>query len=1327
MAGENNVIGLAMQLDVTDLKTGIKEVNQIIKTSKDEFNNATAGMDKWTKSSEGLNAKLSQLGTQLNGQQKIVAGYEAEIKRVSEMEGDHSAQLEILKGKLLKAQTEVKKTQGAISHYKDTLSEVTKQEKEENSSLGKLQKTISDQKKKQSELTNEYKNAVIQYGKNSKEAKNLGGKLKELSKEIDKNESDIKDADKAFESLGRTIQEAAGAGLEKAVKGFAKVGAAVGGLVGSFLATAEGTREFRTNMGKVDTAFEDTGKTAKQAEDTYKKFYGILGDEGQATEATALLSELAKNQEDLNKWTDISAGVYAKFGDSLPIEGLIEAANETAKTGEITGSLADALNWAGLSQDDFQKKLDSCSNEQERQKLITETLNKTYKDASNTYKETNKDIIASQEAQAELSQAMADIGAKAEPLMTQMKLLGTKILEAFLPVLEKIIPFVEEHLPLVIGVVGTLAGAVTALATTVGILKLKTELATAATVAKTAAEKIAAGTTKALTLAQKGLNLAMKANPIGIVITLITALVAAFVVLWKKSDSFRNFWKGLWDGIKKVTKTVTDAIAKFFSACWDGIKKAWSKAGSFFKDIFNKVVNAFKNIPSKIKEFFSKAWDGAKNVWSKVSSFFSDTKDKIVNAFKNIPSGIKKFFSDAWNGIKLLWNDPKKFFNTVKDKILSSFDDLPSKLKNVGKNLVEGLWNGIKDMVGWITGKLKGFTGDVLGGIKKFFKVNSPSKATEEIGGYLAEGLAEGIEGGADDVINAAENVGSSLTDSLASSVNLNNTFDKLTGTIEKQKSKLSSLESEYKSVVMTFGESSSQANALGIEIITLSREIAENELKVKDLDDSYQGLSGTLANQMRIELNNAQNNRTAIQEQIKLTKDLMSQAGKSGDLSGVKKYGQQLNDLNVQLSTVNITVDELTANLDYMNKVQEEKAAGTNKATGEVEKEKNAYEKLVATIDEQKTALEALKTEYESAVMTDKTDEAIELAVKIKNLTEELKANEKQVDELNKSYDKMFGDPETAVPDTRKGWQKWIDNLENALGVSDKKLEEWANGAGKYIDKLASYFETFKNYLSELFGSIAELFDTKISQRIDEIDAAVEKLKSTNEAETKNAQDSANEQLSILDKMYDNEQLSAEEYRDHKKKIEDELAEYTEKKNNEAAAQEKKLLAEKDRLARKQFEAQQAQAIATALIDGASAIVKNYAQLGLVGGSIAAATQAGLTAAQIATITSQKYVPMLAKGGIANGATLAMIGEAGKEAVLPLDRNTGWIDTLAQKLNAVMRKDMLGGMQPAYAYGNLNKVQNVNYNYEQVINAPKTPSRRELYRDTKNLLALKG
>lgn len=176
MADNENVIGLAMQLDVTDIKAGIKEVNSIIKSSKDEFNNATAGMDKWSKSSEGLTAKLGQLGKQMDAQQKAVAGYEAEIERVKGLEGDHSAQLEILNKKLAKAQAEVKKTQSQISHYSDSLKDVSRAEKEAGSELGKLTKEINDQQKELKDLSNDYKNAVVQFGKNSKEAKELAAK-----------------------------------------------------------------------------------------------------------------------------------------------------------------------------------------------------------------------------------------------------------------------------------------------------------------------------------------------------------------------------------------------------------------------------------------------------------------------------------------------------------------------------------------------------------------------------------------------------------------------------------------------------------------------------------------------------------------------------------------------------------------------------------------------------------------------------------------------------------------------------------------------------------------------------------------------------------------------------------------------------------------------------------------------------------------------------------------------------------------------------------------------------------------------------------------------
>ena len=82
----------------------------------------------------------------------------------------------------------------------------------------------------------------------------------------------------------------------------------------------------------------------------------------------------------------------------MPIESLTEAANETAKTGQLTGALADALNWAGVNEDDFQAKLDACTTSQEREALIRETLNGLYDDAADKYEEMAADLLAANEA-----------------------------------------------------------------------------------------------------------------------------------------------------------------------------------------------------------------------------------------------------------------------------------------------------------------------------------------------------------------------------------------------------------------------------------------------------------------------------------------------------------------------------------------------------------------------------------------------------------------------------------------------------------------------------------------------------------------------------------------------------------------------------------------------------------------------------------------------------------------------------------------------------------------------------------------------------------------
>ncbi len=275
--------------------------------------------------------------------------------------------------------------------------------------------------------------------------------------DTDKAEQSLKKTDKEAGSLGKTLLD----GAKKIGKFAAGLGAAAGAAGAAMVAIAENTREYRTEMGKLEAAYTVVGHSHEAAMKTYKALNGILGDTGQAVEAANHLAELAENEEDMATWTKICTGVFANFGASIPIESLTEAANETAKTGALTGALADALNWVGVNEEEFQKALDKCTSAQERQALITETMNDLYSEAADIYRETNAEVIAANEAQEKWNAAMATVGGAIEPFVTAGKSLLADVLTQMTPLLtnaaEFLIPLLTEAIVIVTGWVDNLA------------------------------------------------------------------------------------------------------------------------------------------------------------------------------------------------------------------------------------------------------------------------------------------------------------------------------------------------------------------------------------------------------------------------------------------------------------------------------------------------------------------------------------------------------------------------------------------------------------------------------------------------------------------------------------------------------------------------------------------------------------------------------------------------------------------------------------------------------------------------------------------------------
>ena len=296
----------------------------------------------------------------------------------------------------------------------------------------------------------------------------------------------LEDFDPVLSQVGETADDAAG--------GLGDVGDSAGGMKGGFdtasgaIATFAGnalttlldlaiqaaeaiwnldeaTEEYRESMAMLNTAYETAGYSQETATEAYRGFFQILGETDRATEASQLLAQLATSSEDVSKWIDIAAGVYGTFGDSLPIESLIEAANETAKTGEVTGALADALNWAGISEEYVNTNLSQLSDESDRAQYLMSLLSDKYSAAADSFYENNESIIAARDAQADMDETTAVLG-------ESISNLKTKLMDAFGPSIVKIVDAlasaIEAITPLLEGIAAVIGVIIDAVATLVG-------------------------------------------------------------------------------------------------------------------------------------------------------------------------------------------------------------------------------------------------------------------------------------------------------------------------------------------------------------------------------------------------------------------------------------------------------------------------------------------------------------------------------------------------------------------------------------------------------------------------------------------------------------------------------------------------------------------------------------------------------------------------------------------------------------------------------------------------------------------------------------------
>jgi hypothetical protein len=443
--------------------------------------------------------------------------------------------------------------------------------------------------------------------------------VQEAKKAVDKftdgAEEGASQMDEAFKNAGTSIKDH--------LTSAAQIGAtAIAGLGTALLGSAAATEEYRVAQAKLNTAFEAAGSNAAVAKDTYNDLYRVIGDSDVATEAANHLAKLTTNQKDLSSWTNICQGVYATFGDSLPIEGLTEAANETAKVGAVTGPLADALNWAGVSEDKFNEALAKCADEQEREALIRDTLNGLYSEAAAGYEENASGILAQNEAQAKLQENLAKIGETMQPLLADLTLLGSNILATIAPYIQQ---FAEQYGPLLKEVLSTAAGLVkeivgyivdnwgviVTIASVIGGIAAAIGLYNTVAAIKAAMAAAEVTTVWALVAAYAAQAAAMivAIAPYVLIVAAIAAVVAAIVWCIKNWDDIKAAIGNAMEYIKEKVTSGVNTVKNFFVNGFNTVKE--------------KVTSVFTNISTGIKNKMETIRSTVKGVIDKIKSFFS--------------------------------------------------------------------------------------------------------------------------------------------------------------------------------------------------------------------------------------------------------------------------------------------------------------------------------------------------------------------------------------------------------------------------------------------------------------------------------------------------------------------------------------------------------------------------------------------------------------------------------------------------------------------------------------------------------------------------------
>lgn len=1137
------------RVDISDLKKGITEANKQIKLANAQFKAASAGMDDWEKSTDGLRAKLDQLESVIAAQTSKLKNYQQQLERIEKAEKENASRAEQVRDAYQKAAEQYGKNSDEAKKLQKALSDIEKEQASNSKAADDLRIKILNQTAEVKKSEKQYSSFEKQLNEIENGAKDVGEAADDLGDSVKDSADAAKDASDGFTVMKGALADLVANGIRAGID-------ALKDMVTGVLDLSEATREYRSMQATLAGSADSFGYSVEFAKNQYKEFYSYLADDQMATNAITNLLGMQVSTDTVTASANAAIAVWSAYGDSIPIEALTESINETAQVGEVTGNLADALNWAGISEDDFNKKLEKCSSTQERADLIAQTLNDTYGKSKKTYDDLNGSILEVNEAQLELKDTQGEIGAIVEPVNAKLSELKNQVLEPLIPLIQQVSDeflnwsesvdwaavgeqvkqavelakegfqwVIENKDEVIAGLEGILAGfiAFKTLTFLSSIIKVIVGIGSAISGASTAAAAFSG-------------VLAVLGGPVTVVIAVLTALVSAFVYLWNTCEPFKQFWLDLWDNVKQIASDVAAALVEFFTVTipeginaliqwfqelpgnikgflsevvsnvqeWAGslVEKAVETGEnfvdgvvSFFENLpykvgyfigqvlgniiswnidmiakaketgskfLDAVVSFFKNLPGNVLNFITTTYKNVvtwgSNMGKKAIEIGKNFVNSVVNFIKNLPGNVLTWLTNTLNKVvswgTSLWTAGTNAAKELFDAVVEGVAELPAKMLEVGSNIVSGVWNGISGAAEKFKENVSSFFSGIVDGVKNTLGIHSPSTVFAGIGSNMVAGLEQGWNKNINDAKEEIENDSKTLADVVEDTVSP--VFDELS-----KKSSVAAL--EFDVWENAFSETATHAEVLQKQLESLTKQEEIQGETVQTAQWAYEKICTQYGD---TSAEAVQYKETLLQE-VKAYQELQTQIDSvNEELSGQK------NNLDILRQSVTLTkteyenwansfgenttkADQLSMELQSLKEQQEYQKQIVDAVTTEYNELCKQYgENSLEALEYKETLLEEIGTQQQLQIEIDDTSEA-------------LAQEQDQLYQLKKAVDE-------AISET--------DNFGNAisdLGSATSDLgelfgNELVSDVGSFISKIGGGINTILNFSSTVLGLVS-------------------------------------------------------------------------------------------------------------------------------------------------------------------------------------------------------------------------------------------------------------